>query len=75
MKKFEIYEYTYFYEKWEAENKSVFGNRNNGYQEGYGFGFFGSSVYCRPDGSGEGNGYDSGTGSGAYPFMLIQYWL
>ena len=74
MKKFEIYEYTYFYEKWEAENKSVFGQSISDFQAGFGYGFYGSSVYCDSSGQGHGYGFTSGTGNGVYPIQLIQYW-
>lgn len=74
MEKFKTYESTDLESRWFFENECVFGLGNNDYQEGFGYGIYGSSVYCRIEGNGEGYGYDSGNGNRYYPAVLIQYW-
>ena len=74
MGKFKIYESTDLESRLFFENKCVFGSENNDYQEGFGYGIYGSSVYCRKTGDGGGHGYDNEAGSRYYPTELIQYW-
>lgn len=74
MEKFKTYESTDIEFRWFYENKCVFGSENNDYQEGFGYGIYGSSVYCRKTGDGEGHGNNNGDGISCYPHQLIQYW-
>ena len=74
MGKFIDYSYSYLEDRWLSENRNVFGHKTNEYQKGFGFGFYGSSFYCRPEGNGVGYGYYSGNENNIYPYQLIQYW-
>ena len=74
MKKFEIYYNTGLEDRWLTENFIIFGDTISDYQGGYGYGMYGSTLYCSSSGGGHGYGHDSGNGNDVYPYQLIQYW-
>ena len=74
MIKLSIYSETDLENKWLQDNLNIFGDRNNDFQEGFGYGYPRESVYSNDTGDGYGFGTSDGKGCDLYPHALVQYW-